>query len=59
MLAILAINGVMWAIIIPVIRAKERRQIEKYGTVPVAYGQEPAEHEGKGHYLLGGNLVCY
>ena len=50
-LAVLAVNGVMWAIIIPVIRAKGRRQIEKYGTVPAAFGREPAEHEGKGHYL--------
>ncbi len=50
-LAVLAINGVMWAIIIPVIRAKGRRQIEKYGSVPAAFGREPAEHEGKGHYL--------
>ncbi len=54
-LAVLAINGVMWAIIIPVIRAKGRRQIEKHGTVPAAFGSEPAEHEGKGHYL--GTLV--
>ena len=50
-IGVLAINGVMWAIIIPVIRAKGRRQIEKYGSVPAAYGREPAEHEGKGHYL--------
>ena len=50
-LAVLGVNGVMWAIIIPVIRAKGRRQIEKYGTVPTAFGREPAEHEGKGHYL--------
>ena len=54
-LAVLAVNGVMWAIIIPVIRAKGRRQIEKYGTVPAAFGREPTEHEGKGHYL--GTLI--
>ncbi len=54
-LGILAINGVMWAIIIPVIRAKGRRQVEKYGTVPAVFGAEPGEYEGKGHYL--GTLV--
>ena len=34
---------------------KGRQQVEKYGTVPAAFGAEPAEHEGQGHYL--GTLV--
>ena len=55
MLAVLALNGVMWAIIVPVIRGKGTRQVEKYGSVPGAYAAEPAEFEGRAAYL--GTLV--
>ena len=48
-LAILAINALMWAIILPIVRAKGRRQIERHGSVPAAIGRELAEYEGKGH----------
>ena len=54
-LAILAVNGAVWAIILPIIRGKGRKQVEQYGSVPTAFGREPAEHEGKGSYV--GTLV--
>ena len=54
-LAVIGANAVMWAILIPIIRAKGRRQIEKYGSVPAEFGREQAEHEGRGDYV--GTLV--
>ena len=44
-------SGAAWAIIILAVRAKGRRQVAKYGTVPAAFGREPAELEGPGHYV--------
>lgn len=51
----LAVNGLVWAVIVPVISAKGRRQVEQYGAVPESWAHEPAEHEGRAHYL--GTLV--
>jgi hypothetical protein len=51
LLLILAINGLVWAIIIPLIRARGRRQLERHGAVPDEAPGEPAVHQGKGRYL--------